>query len=156
MASNIQWVEARERQRGLVVVWAHNLHVARAPITGPLFEARGGPPVASMGQYLHRALGDHYVAIGTAFRTGGPDSTRTANPLSIDAALVGVQQPQFGIVIKNAPMRGPVATWLEQPHLMHAENGYVTVRLRPAFDALFFLDSVRTADHVSERSGASP
>jgi len=148
MASNIQWVAAREHGRGLIVLWAHNLHVARVSIGGPIFEARG-PAVKSMGQYLEKDFGDRYVAIGTAFRTGGPDTAQAPNPLSVDAALSRVQNPRFGVELKSAPTRGPVAVWLSQPHLMRAENGYVLVRPREAYDALLFLDTVRPADHVS-------
>lgn len=147
MAANIQWIAERESGRGQIVVWAHNLHVARAPIGGPIFEERG-PAVKSMGQYLQKSFGDRYVAIGTAFRTGSPDTARVPNPLSIDAALSKVQNPRFGIDLKRAPTRGPVAGWLNESHLMRAENGYVTVRPREAYDALLFLDRVRPADHL--------
>jgi erythromycin esterase-like protein len=151
MAANIQWIAERERGRGLVVVWAHNLHVARVPIGGPIFEERG-PAVKSMGQYLQKSFGDRYVAIGTTFRTGSPDTAGVPNPLSVDAALAEVRNPRFGIDLKRAPTRGAVAAWLRQSHLIRAENGYVTVRPRDAFDALLFLDRVRPADHVSGRS----
>jgi erythromycin esterase len=148
MASNIQWIAARERRRGLIVVWAHNLHIARVPIGGPVFEARG-PAVRSMGQYLQQDFGDRYVAVGTAFRTG-PDS-RTPKPASVDATLSEVGKKRFGVELKRAPPRGEVAAWLNQPHLMRAEDGYVTVPLAQAFDAIFFLDSVRSSDHVGAK-----
>lgn len=152
MAANIQWIAEREHGRGLIVVWAHNLHVARVPIGGPIFEERG-PAVKSMGQYLQKNFGDRYVAIGTAFRTGGPDTARVPNALSVDAAMSSAHNPRFGIDLRRAPTRGPVATWLSQSHLMRAENGYVAVRLREAFDALLFLDAIRPADHVNAGSG---
>ncbi len=148
MAANIRWIAGRERGRGLIVVWAHNLHVARAPIGGPIFEERG-PAVKSMGQYLQTSFGDRYVAIGTAFRTGGPDSAQIPNPLSVDATMSKVHNRRFGLDLKSAPARGPVAVWLNGRHLMRAENGYVIVRPREAFDALLFLDTVRPADHLS-------
>jgi erythromycin esterase len=142
MAANVEWITRAEASRGLVLVWAHNLHVARAAIAGPLFASRGGPPVTSMGQYLGRKFGDQYVAIGTAYGIGGPDSSRTPDSRSVDAALTNTGVRRFGISIKDAPSRGPVGIWLGQPHLMHAETGYVMVRIRPAFDALLFVDSV--------------
>ncbi len=155
MAANVAWVESRERPRGLVVAWAHNLHVARAPITGPLFAGRGGPPVASMGEYLGRTFGSRYVAIGTSFRTGGPDTARTADPSSVEGALSAVGSPRLAVAIVRSPATGAVGRWLDRPRLMHAETGYVVVRLRPALDALIYVDSVRTADHVPGAS-ASP
>ncbi|MDQ6768683.1 MAG: erythromycin esterase family protein [Gemmatimonadota bacterium] len=150
MASNIQWISARESGRGLIVVWAHNLHVVRVPIGGPMFEARG-PAVKSMGQYLQQDFGDRYVAIGTAFGTGGPDSVQVPEPLSVDAVLFKTRNPRFGVEIKSAPTRGPVAVWLNQPHLMRAENGYVMVRPRSAYDALLFLGVVHPSEHLSAR-----
>jgi erythromycin esterase len=151
MAANIRWIARREGGRGLIVAWAHNLHVARVPIGGPIFAERG-PAVKSMGQYLEKSFGDGYVAIGTAFRTGGPDTSQVPNSLSVDAALSNAKNPRFGIDLKSAPTQGPVAVWLRQSHLMRAENGYVTVRPRQAFDALLFVDRVRPADHLANSS----
>lgn len=145
MAENVAWVEANEGKRGVVLVWAHNLHVARAPITGPVFESRGGPPVASMGEYLKRDLGRRYVAIGTAFRTYPGDSTGSADSLSVDAALARLGNPLSVVVLRNAPSFGPAAAWLKELHLMRAEDSYVKVRLGPAYDAVIFIDSVHRA-----------
>ena len=147
MAANIEWITSRQYGRGLVVVWAHNLHISRVPIGGPIFAERG-PPVKSMGQYLKERYGDRYVAIGTTFRTGGPDTTSSPDPQSVDAALAALHSPRFGIVIRGAPTRGPVAEWLDSAHPMRGENGYVTVRPRAAFDALMFVDSVRGSIHL--------
>lgn len=147
MAENIAWVEANEGKRGVVLVWAHNLHVARAPITGPMFESRGGPPVTSMGEYLKRDLGLRYVAIGTAFRKYPGDSTGSANSLSVDAAFARLGNPLSVVVLRHAPTSGPAAVWLNEPHLMRAEDGYVKVRLGSAYDAVIFIDSVHRAAH---------
>jgi erythromycin esterase len=149
MAANCEWITRREAPHGLVLVWAHNLHVARAAIAGPLFASRDGPPVTSMGQYLGRKFGDQYVAIGAAYGIGGPDSSRTPDSRSVDAALTSTGVRRFGISIKDAPGRGPVGIWLGRLHLMHAETGYVIARIRPAFDALLFVDSVRTANNAT-------
>jgi erythromycin esterase-like protein len=104
-----------------------------------------------MGQYLKEDFGDRYVAIGTTFRAGGPDTTSTPDPQSIDAALAAAHNRSFGVVITGAPTHGAVAEFLDRPHLMRGENGYVTVVPREAFDALIFVDSVRMSDHVTHQ-----
>ena len=146
MAANVEWIASREKHRGLVVVWAHNLHVARALIGGPIFKDRG-PPVMSMGQYLGAYYSSGYVAIGTAFRTGGPADTTSPDPQSADAALAATGKTRFGLRLNDAPSHGALAAWLDQPQLMRAEDGYVTLRLRDAYDALLFVDSVSTSKH---------
>jgi erythromycin esterase-like protein len=151
MAENIKWIAGREDGRGLVVVWAHNLHVSRDSIGGPIFAERG-PPVASMGHYLQADFGHRYIAIGTAFRAGGADTTLMPDPSSVDVALSQVGTARFGVEIRKAPTKGPIAAWLNGSHLMRAEDGYVTVRPHSAFDAIFFLDRVVPSVHVVRNS----
>ena len=149
MAANVEWILAREGARGKVVVWAHNLHVARAPITGPIFASRGGAPaVASMGERLQHSLGAGYVPIGTAFARSMADSS-ALDSSSVDAALAMVGVPRFLLALDPAPSDAPAAAWVRAAHLKRAEDGYVVTKLVPAFDAVVFIDTVRASRHVA-------
>jgi erythromycin esterase len=145
MAENVRWILARERARGLVVIWSHNLHVARAPIGGPIFAGRGGAPfVTSMGQRLAQSLGSAYLPIGTAFRRNARDSSGVAlEPASVDAALARVGSSSYLLDLRRAPRTGGAVRWLATEHLARAEDGYVVTTPGRAYDAMIFVDSIQ-------------
>ena len=144
MAENVEWILAREGARGLVVIWSHDLHVARAPIGGPMFAGRRGAPfVTSMGERLARALGPGYLPIGTAFRRSARDSANVVvDPASVDAALARVDVPLYLLDLRRAPRGGGVARWLDGTHLTRAEGGYVVTTPGRAYDAMIYVDSI--------------
>jgi erythromycin esterase len=145
MAENVRWILAREGARGLIVIWSHNLHVARVPIGGPMFAGRGGAPfVESMGQRLARSLGPAYLPVGTAFRRDARDSSGVARePTSVDAALARVGVPIYLLDLRRAPRTGGAARWLATEHLARAEDGYVVTAPGRAYDAMMFVDSIQ-------------
>ncbi len=147
MTANVEWVLSREGARGVVVIWAHNLHVSRALIDGQLLNSRP-TAVASLGQYLQHDLGSAYVPIGTAFRLRADKAIRPADPLSVDGTLCSLRPFQYStyqLDIAGAPATGPVARWLAAPHAMRAEDGYVVAPPGSAFDALVFFDTIHPA-----------
>jgi erythromycin esterase len=142
MADNVRWVVEREAGRGLVVVWAHDLHVGRVPITGPLFASRGGAAaVASMGQLLARSLGPAYLPVGSAFRRRAADSA-AVDSTTVDAALARVGKPRFLLDLSRGPHTGPAARWVGEARLKRAEDGYVVTTMARAFDAIVYVDSI--------------
>lgn len=143
MADNARWVVEREAGRGLVVVWAHDLHVGRVPIAGPMFASRGGAAaVASMGQLLARSLGAAYLPVGSAFRRRAADSARVVDSATVDAALARVGKPRFLLDLSRVPRMGPAARWLGEARLKRAEDGYVVTTPSRAFDAIVYVDSL--------------
>jgi erythromycin esterase-like protein len=147
MTSNVEWVLSREGARGVIVMWAHNLHVSRALIDGQLLNSRP-TAVASMGRYLQHDLGSAYVPIGTAFGLRADKVIHPADPVSLDGTLRGLRPSQYStyqLDITGAPATGPVARWLAAPHAMRAEDGYVVASPGSAFDALVFFDTIHPA-----------
>ncbi|MEO8564459.1 MAG: erythromycin esterase family protein [bacterium] len=143
MAENVGWIVAREHARGVVVVWAHDLHVGRVPIGGPIFASRGGAPsVTSMGERLARSFGRAYVPIGTAFRRHTADSAFVLDSASADDALARVDIPRYLLDLTRAPHQGPVARWLQATRLKRAEDGYVATSVGRAYDAIVYVDSI--------------
>ena len=62
MAENVQWIRDQAPPGTKIVLWAHNGHIARTPLT--------------MGEHLHAKYGADYVSLGFAF--GAAPSTRSA------------------------------------------------------------------------------
>lgn len=161
MAENLDWVLAPEGRRGSVLLFAHNLHVARAPIEGPMIVARFGHPaqVRTLGQILDRSLGSSYVTIGTAHDLGAEHTeTVPADSTSVDGALARVgqslAQPLFLLDLRDARMPADARAWLARPHLMRAVSTYVVVRPAVAFDALVFVEAIRPAERVPVPTGS--
>ena len=155
MAENVEWILASEGARGLVVIWSHDLHVARAPIGGPLFAGRKGAPfVTSMGERLAKSLGPAYLPVGTAFRRSARDSAGVVvDPASVDAALARVGVPLYLLDLRRSPRTGGTARWLAVEHLTRAENGYVVTMPGAAYDAMLYVDSIRPSRAVRGEQG---
>ena len=143
MAENVRWIVEREGARGLVVMWSHDLHVARAPIGGPMFARRNGAPfMTSMGERLEKVLGPAYLPIGTAFRRSARDSSAVVDPSSLDATLARVGGPLWLLDLRRTPRGGGVARWLGAARLTRAEDGYVVTTPARAYDAIIYVDSI--------------
>jgi erythromycin esterase len=140
MADNARWLVDRLPRGERAVLWAHNAHVQRVAIKGPVVPAG---VVTNMGSRLAEELGSRYVAIGTAY--GGPSADSATAPAtqSVDA-LVGTDLHSFPalVVLKGAPKTDEVDAWLRRERPMRFQVGYLTVSLAHAFDALVYFDHV--------------
>ena len=143
MADNVAWVFAQEQSRGRVFVFAHNTHVNDADIRGGISDQLAQPP-AAMGAYLRIRFGrDAFVIAQVAAASRPGYSPAPLDSLGIEAALARVGSDHFVVNLRDAPSEGPVADWLTTPHSMRVNHNLFTlVRLRPAFDALVFVDSL--------------
>jgi erythromycin esterase-like protein len=65
MYLNLRWLAARLGPRAKIIVWAHNVHIARDATASPAF-ADGG----SLGSYVHRAYGRRAFALGFSAYAG--------------------------------------------------------------------------------------
>jgi erythromycin esterase len=142
MAANTRWILDRLPSDQRALVWAHNAHVQRVPITGgPV------PPGAfpSMGYRLGKALGNTYFAIGTAY--GGPSADSAGAPRagSVDATLAEVSSTPFLLSLRGAPQNGAAGAWLHAERPMRFQVGHLTLPLGSAFDAIVYVDRVSPA-----------
>jgi erythromycin esterase len=144
MAANITRLAAENRDGPGLIVWAHNLHVARdtLDITLP-----GRPPMKGaipMMCYLDETLATDTICIGFSFACGEfPDG---GLPLpkegSVDSLLAQTGPPLFLIDLRTAPKEGLVHEWLSKKRTMRAEGGTVDLIPRRAFDALIFVRTI--------------
>lgn len=124
LATNTLWIRDHRGASGRVIVWAHQAHVEKTPIEW----IRNQP---SMGQHLDRALGDEYVMIGTATRTGSflqwapprNDRPATVGTYAFPQATAGGYESLFargGASILLVPVRGNVPSWLRATNTLQS------------------------------------
>ena len=116
MASNLQWIQAREGG-AKVVLWAHNGHITQR--RGAIAGANG------MGWHLRQSLGAAYRPIGFAFREGGFQAmnqnrlqafeVKPHGKCTLDAALAATGHPVLALDLRKHPVKGPVGHWLKSP-----------------------------------------
>jgi erythromycin esterase len=140
MAANTRWVLDQLRPGERAVLWAHNAHVQRVPIEGPVVPA-GTPP--SMGFLLGRELGAGYLAIG--FGYGGPSLDSATAPVAggVDQALGAVRAGPYLLPLGGAP--APASRWLDRPRPIRFQAGHLIVPLGRAFDAMVYVDRAEFA-----------
>ncbi|MEW2028919.1 erythromycin esterase family protein [Streptomyces roseifaciens] len=156
MAGSVLWHLERADPDARVVLMAHNAHLQKEPA---VFD--GYPTALPMGQFLHRALGDDYFALGVS-SVGGrtaemrlEESTRfgftvddtaleAPEPGSIEAAFAGaVPAGAVGLAgLRSAP-RGDGT-----PDRTRIQSAYVHTPVADAFDGMLCVPSSRVADGI--------
>src|SRR5688572_23509142 len=150
MADNVQWVLRREGLTGRIFVFAHNVHVANAPIRGGVWNVYR-QPLKPMGQHLRAAFGQQLLIIGTsAANNGAGVPAATEQPGSLDTVLSRVGPKHFLLDIRLARKAPAALSWLGEPQSLRA-NFTTQLELAPlgAFDAMAFMDEL-TAAHPSD------
>ncbi|WP_169796719.1 erythromycin esterase family protein [Chondromyces crocatus] len=160
MAKNVLSLLDLEGPQAKMVLWAHNLHVARGQLNGS----------ATMGEHLHQALGKDQVSLGLAFDQGSfqaqdisPGALRALRDFSVgvlqkgslDATLGRLGVPILALDLRRAPAGSEAAAWLEAPLQSRtigpsfqegAASSYVReISPRASFDALLFVERTTAA-----------
>jgi erythromycin esterase len=148
MAENVRWVLEREGREGRILVFAHNMHVKKGPtdrIPLPVFPGRAP---SSMGEYLRSSVVDGLFVIGSCFAAGAQElTTPLLLPGSLDAALSDIGPSPFLLVLRSVATGQPAGEWLNHQRKMRANDRYVALNPRTAFDALLFINET-TATRV--------
>ncbi len=147
MARTALWILGRRGDDGGMIVWAHNLHVARAPFRMPgLAEGTLEP----MGMRLAEELGDAYVAIGGAFGGGSygahlPPGERTFTAGAedvMDGALAAVGMPALLLDLREARAGSTAGRWLRHERAWKAQDASAFLVPADAFDMVYFVATV--------------
>jgi hypothetical protein len=158
-ADNIEWIVKREDAHGRVLIFGHNAHLSNAPVNRVWWPCesteRPARPVehrqVSAGCHLKRGYGKRLITIGHLAGYGkipsnGGESTHGRSPLneSIDEVLADPDSPSFLIDLRAAPAL--IARALDQETRLGPDfelpgkfQGFLTVPVRQAFDALLYL-----------------
>jgi erythromycin esterase len=154
MTENLEWILEEEGAGAKVVLWAHNMHVARKPQNG----------IEYMGSRLSKRMGADLVVLGFAFNRGafqarnglaGPVQTFTVPPApggSMDAVLAA-SGVRIGVIdLRQAP--AGAREWLTEPrgtrNIGAAFSSSAAMRVSPfpfseAYDGLIFVEETTAA-----------
>lgn len=135
MAENVLWILNQQSDGGKVLVYSHNGHAENAVMTGGVWDAFAQAP-NSTGQYLRSMLGKDLFIIGTSFA----HSLASAQPGSLDRALMKVGKPRFLLDLRSAAGHPAAAAWLAIARPMEANMmTYLKPAPGTAFDAILFI-----------------
>jgi erythromycin esterase len=161
-ADNIDWIVKRESTQGRVLVFGHNAHLSTSGVSRvwwPCNATQGTPPLVEhrqlpAGIHLKRRYGKDLFTMGhlvgrRRIESNGVKSTDDEDPSSeaIDAVLADTHSPSFLIDLRTTPE--PIKQMLDRDaglgprfELPGKFQGFLTVRVRQAFDALLFLQAL--------------
>jgi len=91
MADNLAYIVSRERVRGKVLVFAHNLHLQRGKVQWQL-----GPNVITWwpaGSHLNEMFGPRYVVIGSELGVSDAHGINQPEPGTLEALLTSLPEP---------------------------------------------------------------
>lgn len=133
MAENVRWILEQARG-GKVLVFSHNAHVKNEVTVGSVWDAFAKPP-NSTGLYLRSMIG-HLFIIGSSI----DPMAATAEPGSLDNALMKFGMPRFIVDLRSATADLAVMNWLHMQRPMQANKyNFFRVHTIPAFDAILFM-----------------
>jgi erythromycin esterase len=136
MAENVAWILNSQHDGGKIMVYAHNAHVKNAPTAGGVWDTFAQQP-NSTGQYLRSMFGDDLFIVGMSCNP----SAKTAQPGSLDIALLNINKPRFFLYLKTASGNAAAAKWLAIRRPMEANAvSYLTLSVSTAFDAVVLLN----------------
>jgi erythromycin esterase len=165
MAANVKWILDNEPQGTKIMLWAHNAHVAAAPVGND----------ESMGANLRKMYGRDFVVCGFSFDHGSFQaiepkhglstfSVGSAPPDSLDGTLAATGIQIFAVDLRTAPS-GVVGDWLNKPQRMR-EVGALYDEKTPdvyfkyvyphSYDVLFFVQNTKATHENAKPAEISP
>ena len=118
-----------------MLVFAHNAHVKNEVTIGSVWDAFAKPP-NGMGLYLRSMLGRDLFIIGSSI----DPMPATAQPGSLDNALVKVGMQRFILDIRSTTGNAGATDWLKLQRPIQANKyNFFRVHTFPAFDAVLFM-----------------
>ncbi|MGK5733866.1 erythromycin esterase family protein [Streptomyces sp. URMC 124] len=156
MAGSVLWHLQHAEPDARVVLMAHNAHLQKETVA---FD--GYPTAFPMGQFLHRALGDAYFALGVSSVGGRTAEMRleesarfgfTVDDTALEAPEPGSIEAAFadampagaaGLAgLRTAPRGGG------SPDRTRVQSAYLPVPVADAFDGMLCVPSSRVADGI--------
>lgn len=140
----------RELTGRRTILWAHNLHVARAPFTMPAISENEMVP---MGVHLDEALGNNYLTIGASFGAGaygpefppGEQRFEVLGEDTVDGALATIGAPPFLLDLRRAEPESFPARYLDTPRDWRAQGSLARCIPSASFDLVFYVDEITRA-----------
>jgi len=156
MAGSVRWHLERSGPGARVVLAAHNAHIQKLPIVYD-----GGLTTLPMGQHLHRALGDGYLALGLTSTSGRTAEMRLdeAAPFgfTVDDTPLGPPEPGSaeaafegaGIGLGLADLRrAPRSSSGGDPDRIRMHGSFLRTPVLDAFDGIINIPGTTVADDI--------
>ena len=147
MAKNLIWLAEKAYPGKKIIVWAHNVHIAKSvsALGSGFATAPNGDPFVPMGETIHRYFGNRAYCIGF---TGAEGSYMNY----VDSKIIDVPAPMAGSVETQLAATGDAFGFVDYRHAPHAlrqsipgclaDYGTVKGEWPEVFDGLFFIDKV--------------
>ncbi len=144
MTNNIRWLRDRDNRR--IVLWAHNMHIARSPLYISGYRQREPEEVELFGSHISKELGDDLYSIGFSFYQANYNDLKPSEGDMLGAVFTLVGPQMFFLDLNASPKRGPVFEWLNRKHKMRggafgagAVTSFYPVK---TYDAIIFTNSI--------------
>jgi len=144
MTNNIRWLLERDDRR--IVLWAHNMHIARSSIYLSGYGQRAPEEVELFGTHIGEELGDDLYSIGFLFYQALYKDLGTAEDGMLGAVLSNVGPLNFFLDLKQLAKKEPAYHWLNGKHRMRggATGDGAVAAFNPvtAYDAIIFTHTI--------------
>jgi len=142
MAQNILWIKQSLSVEDKMIVWAHNVHIAKGEFS--MIGETGS--IKGMGYILHQELKDTMVSIGASFNQGEfQHQNRTFEPAeksTLDGTLAELDMNYFILDLKEKSEDKNVNTWLNTEKMIRGQEFEMTCIPEESFDAIFYIDNI--------------
>lgn len=142
MAQNTLWIKQNLSNDEKMIIWAHNVHIAKAEFTMTGEEES----IKGMGYILSQEFKDKMISIGASFNQGEfQDWDRSFPPAeasTIDGTLAKLKMKYFMLDLKGKTDDKDVKNWLNTDKIMRGQEFEMTCIPVKSFDAIYFVDRI--------------
>jgi erythromycin esterase len=144
MTNNIRWLLGRDNRR--IVLWAHNMHIARSAIYLSGYRQNEPEEVELFGTHIGNELGDDLYSIGFSFYQADYKDLKSSEDDMLGAVFSMVGPEMFFLDVRAIPKRSPVFNWFNQKHRMRVgafgDGAVISFNPVKAYDAIIFTHTI--------------
>lgn len=145
MTNNIRWLLGRDSRR--IVLWAHNFHIARTPLSISGYRQSDPIEFEPFGSHISKELGDDLYSIGFSFYQANYKDLKPSEGDMLGAVFKMVDRQMFFLDLQSSPKDGPVFNWLNHKHKMRGGGYDISSALSfffpvKTYDAIIFINSI--------------
>ncbi len=144
MTNNIRWLLGRDNRR--IVLWAHNMHIAKSSILISGYRQNEPEEVELFGSHIGKELGDDLFSIGFSYYQANYKNLKPSEEDMLGAVFNRIGSEMFFLNLRAIPKRGPVFNWFNQEHRMNVgafgDGAVISFNPVKAYDAIIFTKSI--------------
>jgi len=122
MAQNALWIKSNLSNDAKIIIWAHNVHIAKAEFT-----MTGEPEsIKGMGYILGQELENNMISIGASFNQGEFQNWNKSFPpakqITLDGTLAKLKMKHFLLDLKGKTDDKNVINWLNTDKIIRGQG----------------------------------